>query len=272
VSEVAIDTSRFNFAMRELERRGIAKMPVLIRAEAGVVLKVCLKRTKIPDLAKVDATSRLLASKKPNRMPGLSPRVEAGEGYVVAGIRAPWRAGRVWLRSATTKSGAKFILAYNNGGAPSGIRIGAPTMARLTAARDMFAQNVDAEIRKGHKTIGLAKQSWLQVANSLGIDLSLVKGGGNLSGRDMSLAQNASGRVRRHQNGVGTQRGDGFKFVVTIKNTLPYGRSARLDRILAGVLAGRVKLFEQLVRKGYIDDAEAVAKSYPNIGLTVSKT
>jgi len=136
----------------------------------------------------------------------------------------------------------------------------------------MFAQNVDAEIRKGHKTIGLARQSWLQVASDLGIDLSLVKGGGPLSRRKIALSQNASGRVHEHKNGTGKQSKTGYAYTITIINTLPYGRSAKLDSILKRVIRGRVKMFEQLVLKGYIDDAEAVAKSYPNIGLTVSKT
>jgi hypothetical protein len=265
-----MDTSKFNFVLRELERKGVATMPQLVRAEAGVVLKTCLVRTKIPNLSKVDQTSRSIAQGVANRMPGMGRRPAPGEGYLTNGLRDPNKAGRVWLRSWRASSGNKFILVYGNGGAPTQNVIGRRTMRKLTAARDVFASNLPDQLAKGRKTIGLAKQSWLQSAQDLGINLVLVKGGGRLSARDLSMAQNASGRTRAYKNGTGRAGGDGVKFTNTIINTLPYARQAKLDRILQSVLTGRVKQFNQLVAKGYIDNMQAVAKAYPNLGLSVT--
>ena len=251
-------------------------MDALVRAEAGVVLKTCFRRTRIPSAEKVDSASRLMVARMVNQdVLGLQKsdrgiRPKAGQGYVVPGVRNVGASGRVWLRGNwRTRSGAPAFILTHAGGARTGNVVGKKTMAALSNASSRYHSGIRQQIPAGRKTMGLAKQSWLQIAGDLGIDLSTVKGGGTLNARELTMAKAASGRLKPHKNGSGYQMGSGYQTVITLVNALPYGVAMGLHGLLRRVLAGRIKQFETLVRKGYFNDMSKIAKAFPNLGIDV---
>lgn len=271
-----VDTSRFNEMARRLEYRLKIGMPNVIRAEAGAVLKACFKRTKFATEEEVDKSSRLRNAKAATAGTwGASTRrkggPERGQGYVVAGMRDAGSYGNMWLRSPWG-NGRNFVLvavAGTMGNATTGEgpkRIGAATRAKFESARNRWAAGRSPELKAGRGAIGLAKQSWLQIALDLNINLNGVKGGGPISKRDMARASHAlSVKGKRYSNGNGSEANDGHRFTITLTNTLPYAVRIGMDRTLQSVLIGRAKLFDQLIKRGLGTDLDAIKKAFPNL-------
>ena len=270
-----VDTSRFNEMARRLEYRLKIGMPNVIRAEAGAVLKACFKRTKFATEADVDRSSHLRNAKGATKSAwGMGKRKggpDRGQGYVVAGMRDVGKYGNMWLRSPWG-NGRNFVLvavAGNMGNATTGEgpkRIGAATRAKFESVRNRWASSHAPELKAGRGAIGLAKQSWLQIALDLNINLNGVKGGGPISKRDMARASHAlSVKGKRYSNGNGTEANDGHRFTITLNNTLPYAVRIGMDRTLQSVLIGRAKLFDQLIKRGLGEDLTAIQKAFPNL-------
>src|SRR5690606_7898240 len=100
------------------------------------------------------------------------------------------------------------------------------------------------------QSVGLSRQSVVQIADALGIDLTAVKGQG-ISPAGIAKARAAiASNGRSYRNGTGVQAGDPIRYHVTLINRLPYGRRTGMDRTLAFVVAGRAKHIEIAYRKG----------------------
>lgn len=234
-----------------------------LRAEAGVILKTWAGRTKVAKPDVISARARLRAL----RRLGLT----SGEVTINAGVRG--LPGMVWHK---TRPGASRT---PRGFAPVGRM--QPGSHRFTPLwrhfidrdwRDITDAVLDAEatinreLKLATQSAGLARQSVIQIADDLGIDLGKVKGGGALSAAAIAKARAAiASNGRAYKNGTGTSGGDAAKSFVDLLNRLPFGTKLGLDRTLAGVLAGRAKFIETSYRKGAFDSLKTAAKAFPNL-------
>jgi hypothetical protein len=255
----------------------------VLRAEAGVILKTWAGRTKVATLAQADRRTRL----RTIRTLGLTRGDERGAVTVNAGFRpAPF--GRVWIRVREGAGRGNWILAKGpNFSAPSGpatfTLVGRQLynpgnrgdtdrstsmqwMENVEAAQRAVEFNLKRAIPRGRGAIGLARQSVLQIADSLGIDLLRVEGGGALSAAGIAKARAAlASSGKAHRNGFGRSGGDQLRPYVDLFNRLPYGTAIGMDRTLLGVLAGRVKFFERSYAKGAFNFQHTATKAYPNL-------
>jgi hypothetical protein len=247
---------------------------------AGVVLKTWAGRTKVATQARTDRSSRLHAVRSLQYTKGS----ERGDVTVNAGFKpAPF--GRVWIRVREGAGKNNWILAKGpNFSAPTGSATftmyrrkfynGGDTdrstsfqwMQNVNYAQTNVEHKLPISIKKGRRSIGLSRQSVLQIADALGIDLLRVEGGGALAAAGIAKARNAlasSGKAFR--NGFGSQGGNETRAYVDLVNRLPYGRAIGMDRTLLGVLAGQNKYFAQSYAKGAFNSQKRAVAAYPNL-------
>jgi hypothetical protein len=125
---------------------------------------------------------------------------------------------------------------------------------------------VPKSIAKGRASIGLSRQSVVQIADALGIDLLRVQGGGTISGAAIASARASVATTgKTYRNGTGARGGDQVRAYVDLVNRLPYGRKIGMDRTLLGVLAGQNKYFERSYAKGAFDTQKAAIRAFPNL-------
>jgi hypothetical protein len=251
-------TRSYGQALRRLAQLSGFNQRSVLLGEAGVILKTCAGRTKVATQAHADKQSRLHAT----RRAGLTDAEKPGEISINAGIKAP--VGRIWRRVGKAR---KFLLIGQLRGDGRSLTWRAPRWGTYDSVIQPTVNLIDRippTIAKGRRAIGLARQSWLQVADALGIDLNAVQGGGTLSAAGIAKARTALATTgKTYVNGTGSVLGDSEKTVVNLINRLPYGIPAKLDRVLLGVLSGRAKFFARNYAKGAFDSMTTAARAYP---------
>ncbi len=245
----------------------------IMRAEAAVILKTWAGRTPVATEEKLRTRARLSSL----RGLGLT-RAENGNTITInAGIKRG-EAGNVWFRTQgpfkrSGRTGKPWIL-MGNVDFDSG-RVSPPPSPRHLKSADWAAvvssiNAARAEYPKRLKQVmasqGLARQSVIQIADNLGIDLAQVRGGGTLSAAGIAKARAAlASNGRRYANGVGYQGGDNTRCFVELINTLPYNAKIGMDRVLAGVLHGRAMYIERSYEKGAFDSIARVSRAFPEL-------
>jgi hypothetical protein len=267
VLKAKLDATRvmkdYGAALRRLSSlTGMDQRAVLL-SEAGIILKTCAGRTKVATDKRADQrTWAHILGKRGLDVTG-NGGTKPGSITVNAGMRGPF--GRVWVK---TKNG-KFKLAGQitpggQGFRPMNYHWANATWTDIQETTEDIAIQSRRKMLRGRRAAGLARQSWLQVADGLGIDLASVKGGGSLSPAGIAKARAALATTgRANRNGTGTITGDQVKTTVTLINRLPYGIPIGLDRLLLGVMAGRAKFFHQSYAKGAFDTMSRTARAYP---------
>lgn len=251
----------------------------VLRSEVGSILKTWAGRTKVATQGKVDRRARLKAV----RDLGYTRGNERGDVTVNAGFRpAPF--GRVWIRVREGPGKNNWILAKGpNFSAPSGsakftmfrrkLYNGGDTdrstsfqwMENVNYATRQVQQRIKEAIPAARRSIGFSRQSVLQIADALGIDLASVAGGA-LSGAGIAKARAAlASNGRAYRNGSGMLTGTQVKAYAHIVNSLPFNTKIGMDRTLAGVLAGRAKFIDTAWRKGTFNSLSNTARAFPNL-------
>lgn len=262
----------YGSALRRLSQlTGFDQRAVLL-GEAGIILKTWAGRTKVATQAKTDQRSwRHILNKAGLDVTG-SGGTKVGDITVNAGIRGPF--GRVWVRTRSGKSGqyggpGRFRLAgviseHGQSFRPMNYHWKNATWTDIQELVEDVAIQARKKIPAGRRAAGLARQSVIQIADALNIDLERVKGGGTLSAQGIAKARAAlATNGQRYDNGKGFVSGNEVKSAVTLINNLPYGTNAGMDRTLLYILNGRQKYFEASYANGAFQTVKGIAKAYP---------
>lgn len=263
---------------------------------AGVVLKTWAGRTKVATEAGIDRKSRLHAVSSLGYT-GKGRNPDRGDVTVNAGFKRTAPFGRVWIKVRPGAGRQNWLLALgDNFTQPGGVvrtiglaksrkGVGSrvvrgvfniwPNRPKATTAQwinsiatavDQVTEKVPRSIAKGRRSVGLSRQSVIQIADALGIDLLRVQGGGTLSGAGIAKARAAlASSGKSYRNGTGARGGGEVRAYIDIINRLPYGRKIGLDRTLLGVLAGQNKYFERSYAKGAFDSVRRATLAFPNL-------
>jgi hypothetical protein len=237
---------------------------------AGVILKACAGDTAVATQAK----SKIRAQTQLIRDLGLTGGKKSGAFDIVtinAGAKAEF--GRVFLRTTTghwrRSHDANFIPVP---GMPSpgrkkpGDHYSDYQWLVLKSALQAVRAQVGAARSAGLKTIGMARQSWIQIADALGIRLETVRGGGRLSASAITKARGAmSYRGRKFINGLATRERKQSGALLTLINRYPGGRNQGLgfDRLINRHLIGQVRYFEKNLELGVFNSIAKTARAYP---------
>lgn len=261
--------AQYSSALRRLSKLTGFSQPEVLRAEAGVTLKTWAARTKVATQENADKrTFRQVLGKN-----GLQLTTAAAPGDITvnAGVRGHF--GRVWVKSRKPYRGAG-----------KGFRLAGQIDQKTYAFRPMnyhwrrgtwidiaeAAADVKIQLTKkvpmGRAAIGLARQSVIQIADELGIDLATVKGGGMLSAQAIAKARAAiASNGRAYKNGSGVQGSEGGKDYIDLLNRLPYAVNMKMDERLLSIVSGRAKFFEQSYKKGAFDSIRNTTRAFPQL-------
>lgn len=258
---------RLKFDMANAERnfaRGVDQMAKLtkldpkaiLKAEAGSVLKKAMSDTKGPPS---QSTLTIAGRIKALRALGLTG---GGEVSINAGKKGPY--GRVFIRKT---DGDGYRRTHEAGFSPINQHYKNRVWAKIQAAIHDAKVAIAKVVPEVKGAAGLARQSWLLIADSLGIRLETVPGGG-LSASAITQARTAKVRGGKQiNNGKSVTVEAPGKFGVILINRLPYGQRLRFQPILDRAIAGRAKFMETAIARGFTGSMQDVAKLFP--GWTV---
>lgn len=235
----------------------------VLRAEAGSILKTWAGRTK------VGTDKRAILRARARAISNAIGRNKAGKNGLEISINSGRRGGfpgEVWFRTRNNRFQQAGVVSDGGTYKPAWIHFKKDDWElSINYGATRAAEEMKKLIPNATKSVGLARQSIIQIADDLGIDLNAVPGGGvSASGIAKARAAVASSG-RGYKNGVGTQGGDAVRSYVQLICRLPYLQKIGMDRTLAGVVAGRAKYIEASYAKGAFDSLKRVEAAFPNI-------
>ena len=236
----------------------------ILRAEAGSILKAWASKTKVTTQGQADLRARI----RLGRTFGFTS-AGAATNYVsiTAGTRrATHPAGTMWYRTKTNRVFKIGAIEPNGAGTVqwADARYGRYTPFLETGVK--YADNIKTYVQAARASMGLSRQSVIQIADRLNIDLSQVAGGDSLSAAAISKARAAiASNGRAYVNGTGSDGGDTTKYYIQLLNTLPRNTAMGMDSTLAYIISGRAKYIETSYAKGAFDSMANVARAFPNI-------
>lgn len=278
-------------ARAEIEDGELAKLPTALRAIAGatgvsatqvlmgfagVVLKACAGQTKVATADQADKRARL----RYLRDQQLTGRSVLMPVTVTAGAKKGTEYGRVFLRTST----GRWRRTHEAGFRPVEGMLGVGRKKPGDHYPDhdwLLLRSTIATVRRGiaparaagRKTIGLARQSWVQIADTLGIRLEDVRGGGTLSAAGIAKARAAiASNGQLYANGLGAIERAQYETIITLTNRYPAGRRIGMDRTLQSVLTGQVRYFEKNLEMGVFNTIANTIRAYPFLKATFSSS
>lgn len=268
-ARVKIDTMAVDRAFQALANYSPVAVRDTLRAEAGSILKTCAGRTKVAKPADIVPRERLRIVKELGYAHGRSGLFDIA---ITVGARSAAAYGKVW-RSTTRRDGTWGIQqTHAPGFQPLNRHYGDAVWTDLKEAVQDFQYDERKRVPLAKKSAGLARQSWVQIADDLGIRLEDVPGGG-ISPAGIAKAREAIARDgRSYKNGQGSEYGSARDFTIRLTNQLPYASKVRLDSILAGAINGRVKFFERNLALGVFKSLEKTLKAYPGLRIAYRGT
>lgn len=250
-------------AFRKLrELPGFSALNVL-RAESGVILKTWAGRTKVTTKQHANLRARYRAGKRAfgytnigNNPFGISVNTGMRDGFP----------GEVWHRFGSKRFRQVGVIHQSGNFTASWYHWKAETWAKIQEGTQIYGQKLREQLSGAERSIGFSRQSVIQIADQLGIDLGRVKGGGTLSAAGIAKARAAiASNGKAYSNGSGSQGGDEVRAHVEMISRLPYGSKIGMDRTLAGILAGRAKYIERSYAEGAFSSMKKVSAAFPNI-------
>lgn len=131
----------------------------------------------------------------------------------------------------------------------------------------VFRVQLEAMRAAGRMAIGLSRQSVVQIADQLGIDLLKVPGLG-ISGAGLAKARAAIASTGNYyQNGFGQQERGATNKSITIINRYPQVFANKMDAALFRIIQGRILYFERNLAEGTFLSARRAARAYPYVEI-----
>jgi hypothetical protein len=243
----------------------------VLRAEAGVILKTWAGRVKVSTEAKAERRMRSgIAWKMGIQSAGGSNPY----GITVNDASRGGGLGMVWFRTKKNKWQTPGTIYSGGHFSQNHLHFKADDWARIEAGAVTYGKMLAERRPKVMASLGLSRQSVIQIAEDLGIDLMSVKGG------KLSAAGYAKGKAAmasngaQYKNGSGFQGGNDVKCYIDLLNHLPYNRKIGMDSQLLSIVSSRAKYIEQSYQKGAFDSMKKTAAAFPNLfkvsGMDVS--
>ena len=233
---VNIDASNLVFAMREMQQRlGLPTIQPIVENEVRAILSKAIQLTKKGSVKKIRESvyGRIPQKKMPGRKVS-----QPGTGKQKRRIRATDNSG--WI---TTPDGRKWQRSW--------------TIPDDAWSDLMESKKEDFGEKKAR--IGLAAQTWLQIAQDLQLQVDAQK---------RVVNAKVGGAIKRHRASGVKEKSDEHDFVIYIAYDNPIGRYAGARSALTKAINGRVGFFRNNVRRGVFDNLSEVAKKYPGLNVT----
>lgn len=257
--------------LADLEKALPGAMRQIVRGETGSILKECVLRTKVAKKNVVELRAYSEASRITRRafFGGSGKTVPKGTMYINNGrYKGGAGQGRTWYRTPE----GNFVLMFGDGmtdPSRSDISLGKKLYVESRKMRAYMKRQIKYRVKEGLKSIGLSRQSWVQIADSVGIQLETVKGGKSAAAAVRKARRSMASNGMSYLNGTGSELRAGFAFAIRLKNIYPLAEKIGMDSVLEGVVMGRIQYFQQNAKHGVLSSARKIAAKYPNITVTV---
>jgi hypothetical protein len=243
-----VDTTGYSRMAHELADMGAVPYESVILFSTGRVLNRCIELTKGATVAGIDASVHAKFNNYGDGKYGTANTRGVDQRISIAPT-----AGHKWWVSRNADGKRTFYIMNDS-------------RRRWSDARWAQYQNEELQrqmqlrqfLPKAKGARGLAKRSWLQIAEDLGISVegvaAYVRG-----------ARPSTGKT--FVNGTGKEFRGTDSFFVEIANNYPALAAGRLhgETILQKAINGRIQGFETDLRKGVFDNLTARAKKYPGV-------
>ncbi len=266
-------TENYTRAFRELRRLTGFDHRAVLRAEAGVLLKTWAARTRPTTWPVAERRGRSGVAWKL----GMQNMSGSPYGITVNDGSRKGVTGVVWFRTRNGKFQVVGEITDNGGFVPRQASIDGRSFLVRNRSTDwsqiengarVYAALLANRLPKVKASLGLSRQSIVQAAMDLGIDLGTVKGGGSLGASAIEKAKGAvASNGSQYKNGTGAQVGDDVRTSLTITNTLPHNVKIGMGSSLLIIISGRAKFIEQSYKRGAFDSIRNTAKQFPNLYL-----
>lgn len=252
-----IDTRGIEGMFRDLSRMSGRDFADITRIQAGKVLETAIRYTPSAKLKVVKETASRSIRRRFNTYGAGESGSAARNQYPRISISP--RKNRVWWIDKSEDGKRTFYL-MNGDKRWSDDRWGQYLAEENDRIQDMKAAIVTAD-KRAVAAIGLAKQSWVQIADSLRIMLKLTSEGRVRSARPSNSLM--------YQNGRGEETVGQNTFFIDLINSYPI-LIAKLNGagILRRAISARVRAFQIDMQKGVFDDISLRAKRWPGIYVT----
>ncbi len=223
--------------------------------EGGVILKLWAGNVAIPNVNAVERRARNRVLKNE----GLTQ----GKITINSGVRG--EEGRVWIRAKNGKYRLAGMVAHNAGSfSPENLHFSPDQWADQQSATGRY-QGKAGMIAMARRTIGLARQSIIQIADTVGIALERVVGGGIGAGGVAQARGAVASDGKVYQNGTGTRQKTATSFALEFVNTYPKIQQAHVDTALINALGSRQAFHSRNFEAGVFKSVEKTARAYPYI-------
>lgn len=256
----ASELAKFTQSMHVIaQASGVAAEEVL-KNEAGVILKQWAGRTKVATEKKALIRARTRAATGA----GVSKHGSVYYGTTINTGRKGGTPGVIWFRTRRKKYQQAGMVRDDGSYKFSWLHYAKEGWEDIKYKTELYAKALAIQMKYAKKTIGLGRQSVVQIADRLGINLNKVRGGGNLSARGIQKARDAlASNGYRYSNGSGAEYKQGSRYFIELLNNYPRNQKIGMDATLAGVIAGRVKYFENNMERGVFLAQAKTAAAYP---------
>lgn len=259
-ASLSLDSAGFQRAVRGLAQFSGAAIKQVIRAEAGSILKACAGDTKVATQQETDLRARVRAIRDLELTGGR--RNSDATISVNAGLRGAY--GRVFKRK---RDGTGWRRTHEAGFRPINQHYRRGDWIDLQEAIATVKSAVTRALPLARASVGLARQSWVQIGDDIGIRLEDVPGG-RLSASGLAKARAAlASNGRAYVNGMGEEFAAAQSYFVQLTNRLPYAQRIGLDSILVKNVNARVRFFQRNVETGVFDALNKTARAYPGLAL-----
>jgi hypothetical protein len=258
-----VDSRKFMDAMTGIQRNLRVPLKTVIRTEAGSILKQCAGDTKVATQAQADIRSRTRVT----RDLGYSGRGRSkGDHPVTINSGMKGEVGKVFILK---KDGTGFRRTHSKNFDALHQHYKTSQWRDLQDAIADVKAGWNRAIPLGRQAVGLARQSWIQIADRVGIMLETVPGGGISTAGIAKARQAIASNGRAYQNGQAAEFQNNQSYLIQLTNSLPYGRRAKLDRILVRRMNGRVAFFAKNVKLGVFNSVSKILAAYPGFKVAV---
>lgn len=256
----ASELAKFTESMHVIAQASGRAAEDVLKAETGIILKQWAARTKVATEKKALIRARTRAATGA----GVSKHGSVFYGTTVNTGRRGGTPGVVWFRTRRKKYQQAGFVRDDGTYKFSWLHYAREGWEDIKYKTETYAKALAIQMKYAKRTIGLGRQSVVQIADRLGIDLNKVKGGGNLSARAIQKARDALASTGyRYTNGTGAEYRQGSRYFIELLNTYPRNTKTGMDATLAGVISGRVKYFENNMERGVFLAQSRVAQKYP---------
>jgi hypothetical protein len=267
---ITIDTHGFAAMVRGFESSlsSLGQMPNTKRILDTLTVRIlegCIRRTKMATAKAIQALFK--AKGNSASAPGIAMSVNSG---IRGGLE-----GRVWYgespsvsTSVTDKQRAALQRRVRKGGKvwvvmEDAVNPGAGMLRRFEALDSLRLANIrgtlKGQLQRALAARGLARNSWLQIAQRLNLTLNRVAGGAQVA-----RATPSNGGAYQPGNGVRVQGVKGLYY--DLMNSYPFSRfKIPGAQILSWAIQGEMGYFRNNFKRGVFNDLQAIAKKYKGI-------